>query len=51
MENNWIAGLEDTGMKHMFREKLAFPLKACMLWGLAAHGMAFFNKYSTHDDA
>ena len=38
-------------MKHMFREKLAFPLKACMLWGLAAHGMAFFNKYSTHDDA
>ena len=51
MENNRIAGLEDAGMKHMFREKLSFPLKACMLWGFAAHGMAFFNKYSTHDDA
>ena len=50
-EKKLIACLEGAEVKRVFREKFAFPLKACLLWGFAAHGMAFFNKYSTHDDA
>ncbi len=34
-----------------FHKQLTFSLYSCFLWGFAAHGMTFFNKYSTHDDA
>ncbi|MCC8164111.1 MAG: glucosyltransferase domain-containing protein [Lachnospiraceae bacterium] len=32
-------------------ERYQFILLSALMWGLCAHGMAFFNKYSFHDDA
>lgn len=52
--DKYRTGTIDTAVTNLFKnidERFKVTCISVSIWGFVAHGMAFFNKYSMHDDA